>query len=147
MGDYNKQDPPYDFDIGAGISGINAAYRIHPSFQASAMQISNCDIRWVEPGFSSDIQVFDPIPICSRLEGYYDYHQPLSARIPGLKNFGELTIHPQFWAESCDYSGKRVVIIGSGATAITLLRKLAERAAKVTMLQRNPSYIVSFSTK
>ncbi|KAE9366831.1 monooxygenase flavin-binding family protein-like protein [Stipitochalara longipes BDJ] len=75
--------------------------------------------------------------------GYYDYDEPLQATIPGLNKFQGQVIHPQFWPEDLDYSGKNVVIIGSGATAITLLPNIAEKAAKVTMLQRSPSYIMA----
>ena len=75
--------------------------------------------------------------------GYYDYNTPLKANIPGIDNFQGKTIHPQFWPEDYDYSGKKIVIIGSGATAITLLPNLAEKAGKVTILQRSPSYIMA----
>lgn len=75
--------------------------------------------------------------------GYYDYNEALPAKIPGLENFQGQVIHPQFWPEDLDYKGKNVVIIGSGATAITLLPNLAKEAAHVTMLQRSPSYIIS----
>jgi cation diffusion facilitator CzcD-associated flavoprotein CzcO len=76
--------------------------------------------------------------------GYYDYHEPLQADIPGLKdNFCGTIVHPQFWPKDLDYAGKRVVIIGSGATAITLLPNLAKKASHVTMLQRSPTYIMS----
>ncbi|TAQ91184.1 hypothetical protein B7494_g563 [Chlorociboria aeruginascens] len=75
--------------------------------------------------------------------GYYDYNQPLQANIPGLENFQGKIIHPQFWPEDLDYTGKKMVVIGSGATAVTLIPILAEKAAKVTMLQRSPSYIIS----
>ncbi|KAH8423242.1 flavin-containing monooxygenase [Aspergillus melleus] len=75
--------------------------------------------------------------------GYYDYHQPLASQIPGLEKFTGRVIHPQFWPEDFDCTDRKVVIIGSGATAITLIPKLAEKAEKVTMLQRSPSYIMS----
>lgn len=74
--------------------------------------------------------------------GYYDYKTPLRAEIPGLSNFKGTVVHPQFWPEDLDYSGKRVVIIGSGATTVTILPVLAKTAAKVTMLQRSPSYVM-----
>lgn len=79
--------------------------------------------------------------------GYYDYNEPLDAKIPGLDDFQGQTIHPQFWPEDLDYSDKKVVIIGSGATAVTLLPVLAEKAAKVTMLQRSPTYIMSLPNR
>lgn len=75
--------------------------------------------------------------------GYYNYDEALPAKIPGIENFQGTTIHPQFWPEDLDYAGKNVVIIGSGATAVTLLPNLAKEAAHVTMLQRSPSYILS----
>lgn len=75
--------------------------------------------------------------------GYYDYDEPLSATIPGLDRFKGDVVHPQFWPANLDYTNRRIVIIGSGATAITLLPSLADRAAHVVMLQRSPSYIVN----
>jgi cation diffusion facilitator CzcD-associated flavoprotein CzcO len=75
--------------------------------------------------------------------GYYDYNEPLKVTIPGINKFQGQVIHPQFWPEDLDYTGNNVVIIGSGATAVTLLPSLAETAAKVTMLQRSPSYIMA----
>lgn len=75
--------------------------------------------------------------------GYYNYEKPLEADIPGLDNFKGKVVHPQFWPTYLDYAGKKIIIIGSGATAITLLPALAEKAANVTMLQRSPSYILA----
>jgi cation diffusion facilitator CzcD-associated flavoprotein CzcO len=75
--------------------------------------------------------------------GYYRYDTGYTPEFPGLERFDGEVVHPQFWGEDVDYSGKRVVVIGSGATAVTLIPALAERAAHVTMLQRSPSYIIS----
>ena len=75
--------------------------------------------------------------------GYYDYENPLSATIPGLENFSGTTIHPQFWPEKLDYTNKHVVVIGSGATAITIVPNVAKTAARTTMLQRSPSFVVA----
>ncbi|KFY13426.1 hypothetical protein V492_03286 [Pseudogymnoascus sp. VKM F-4246] len=75
--------------------------------------------------------------------GYYDYSEPLKTTIPGLDNFKGQLVHPQAWPEKLDYTGKKMVIIGSGATAITLLPVLAQKAARVTMLQRSPTYLLS----
>ncbi len=75
--------------------------------------------------------------------GYYSYEKALPAEIPGIDRFGGEVVHPQFWDDSISYEGKKVVIIGSGATAVTLVPALAEKAASVTMLQRSPSYIFS----
>ncbi|KAF2399641.1 FAD/NAD(P)-binding domain-containing protein [Trichodelitschia bisporula] len=75
--------------------------------------------------------------------GYYDYEKPLDVFIPGIESFKGPVIHPQFWPEDLDYENKQVVIIGSGATAVTLLPNVAKKAAHVTMLQRSPSYVMS----
>jgi len=63
--------------------------------------------------------------------------------LPGIENFGGEVAHPQHWPESLDYTGKRVVVIGSGATAISMIPTVAAKAAHVTMLQRSPSYLFS----
>ncbi|KAF3766488.1 FAD/NAD(P)-binding domain-containing protein [Cryphonectria parasitica EP155] len=74
--------------------------------------------------------------------GYYDYQTPLQAAIPGISSFQGEVVHPQFWPADLDYANKRVVIIGSGATTITILPVLARTAAHVTMLQRSPGYVM-----
>lgn len=78
--------------------------------------------------------------LCS---GYYDYAEGHAPRFPGSEQFQGRIVHPQHWPEDLDYAGKNVVVIGSGATAVTLVPAMAERAAHVTMLQRSPTYIVS----
>ncbi|MCM3874035.1 MAG: NAD(P)/FAD-dependent oxidoreductase [Pyrinomonadaceae bacterium] len=75
--------------------------------------------------------------------GYYDYEAGYTPEWPGIERFGGQIVHPQKWPEALDYEGKRVVVIGSGATAVTLVPAMAERAAHVTMLQRSPTYVVS----
>jgi cation diffusion facilitator CzcD-associated flavoprotein CzcO len=75
--------------------------------------------------------------------GYYNYDEGYSPDFPGIEQFGGTVVHPQHWPEDLDYTGKNVVVIGSGATAVTLLPSMSERAAKVTMLQRSPTYLVS----
>lgn len=75
--------------------------------------------------------------------GYYDYDESLQTVIPGIDNFKGKVIHPQFWPEDLDYSNKNVVIIGSGATTVTLVPAMAKEAEHVTMLQRSPSYLLS----
>jgi cation diffusion facilitator CzcD-associated flavoprotein CzcO len=79
--------------------------------------------------------------------GYYRYDEGFSPRFEGQERFGGQIVHPQHWDESLDYAGKRVVVIGSGATAITLVPAMAEKAAHVTMLQRSPSYVVSLPSE
>jgi cation diffusion facilitator CzcD-associated flavoprotein CzcO len=75
--------------------------------------------------------------------GYYNYDEPYSPEFPGIEQFGGDVVHPQYWPESFDYADKRVVVIGSGATAISLIPALAQKAAQVTMLQRSPTYMMS----
>ncbi|AUX39852.1 FAD-containing monooxygenase EthA [Sorangium cellulosum] len=78
--------------------------------------------------------------VCS---GYYRYESGHTPIFPGREDFQGLLVHPQVWPEDLDYRGKRVVVIGSGATAVTLVPAMAAEAAHVTMLQRSPTYIVS----
>ncbi len=75
--------------------------------------------------------------------GYYRYSAGHTPEFPGASRFTGRIVHPQAWPEDLDYAGKRVVIIGSGATAVTLLPAMAKTAGRVTMLQRSPTYIVS----
>ncbi len=75
--------------------------------------------------------------------GYYDYDNPYTPELPGRARFRGAMIHPQHWHRDLDYSGKRIVVIGSGATAVTLVPALTDKAAHVTMLQRSPTYILS----
>jgi cation diffusion facilitator CzcD-associated flavoprotein CzcO len=79
--------------------------------------------------------------------GYYDYDTPLQTSIPGIDSFKGQVLHPQFWPQDLDYTDKNIAVIGSGATAITLIPALAEKAKKVTMVQRSPSYILSLPNR
>jgi monooxygenase len=75
--------------------------------------------------------------------GYYRYDEPYAPAFPGADTFEGTIVHPQLWPEDLDYRGKKVVVIGSGATAVTLVPAMAGTAGHVTMLQRSPSYILS----
>ena len=75
--------------------------------------------------------------------GYYNYDRGYTPKFLGRDRFKGNIVHPQQWHEDLDYKGKKVIVIGSGATAVTLVPEMAKDAAKVTMLQRSPSYIVS----
>ena len=75
--------------------------------------------------------------------GYYSHDEAHVPELPGLDAFEGEVVHPQFWGEDVDHADKRVVIVGSGATAVTLLPSLAEQAAHVTMLQRSPGYVLT----
>lgn len=78
--------------------------------------------------------------LCS---GYYSYDEAYRPRFPGEDTFRGRIVQPQFWPADLDWTGQRVVVVGSGATAVTLVPSMAPRAAHVTMLQRSPTYIVN----
>ena len=96
----------------------------------------------VEDGYTAKIRVIECRWLFSA-GGYYRYDQGFSPRFEGSEHFKGQIIHPQHWPEQLDYTGKRVVVIGSGATAVTLIPAMADKAASVTMLQRTPSYIIN----
>src|ERR1700723_496047 len=75
--------------------------------------------------------------------GYYKYEEGYTPEFSGTRDFAGRIVHPQKWPEDIDYAGKRVVVIGSGATAVTLVPEMAKSAAHVTMLQRSPTYVLS----
>lgn len=106
---------------------------------------SSTDARWtVEAVRGPDQEVVSVT--CNFLcmcTGYYDYEQGYTPDLPGIERFIGRIVHPQLWPEDLDYTGKQVVVIGSGATAITLVPAMAEQAAHITMLQRSPTYIVA----
>ena len=105
---------------------------------------SSEDCRWtvlVRRSDGSRVELTcDFLFMCS---GYYDYAAGYTPDLPGIERFAGRVVHPQKWTEDIEYAGKRVVVIGSGATAVTLVPELAKQAAHVTMLQRSPSYIFS----
>jgi cation diffusion facilitator CzcD-associated flavoprotein CzcO len=75
--------------------------------------------------------------------GYYNYDEPYTPAFPGIENFAGQVVHPQLWPDDFDYAGKRLVVIGSGATAVSMIPSLTDKAEHVTMLQRTPSYMIS----
>jgi monooxygenase len=106
---------------------------------------SSHDARWTIEAQRADTQETVQLTcgfllMCS---GYYRYDEGYAPEFPGAERFAGQIIHPQHWDDEVDHDAKRVVVIGSGATAVTLVPALAETAAHVTMLQRSPSYVVS----
>ena len=79
--------------------------------------------------------------------GYYDYREAFTPQFEGTERFRGRIVHPQFWTDDIEYTGRRVIVIGSGATAFTLVPSMAGQAAHVTMLQRSPSYVISLPQK
>lgn len=108
-------------------------------------EYASADARWTVYATRTDTQ--EPVSIsCGFLlvcTGYYNYEHGYTPDFPGIERFAGQVVHPQQWPEDLDYAGRRVVIIGSGATAVTLVPAMAKTAAHVTMLQRSPTYIVS----
>jgi len=105
---------------------------------------SSADARWL-------VDIAGKPPIACRFlylcSGYYNYESGYSPAFPGRERFAGQIVHPQHWTDDIAYAGKRVVVIGSGATAVTLVPELAKQAAHVTMLQRSPTYIISLPSR
>ncbi|HEX7441149.1 MAG TPA: NAD(P)/FAD-dependent oxidoreductase [Caldimonas sp.] len=110
---------------------------------------SSVDARWTveaERGATNEIVLLtcDFLFMCS---GYYRYAEGYTPEFAGSERFTGRIVHPQKWTDDVDYAGKRVVVIGSGATAVTLVPELAKKAAHVTMLQRSPTYVVALPSE
>jgi len=126
----------------ADAEGVRSKIRFNQRVVAASW--STPDARWtvtIEHGDGERSQL-----TCSFLfgcTGYYRYDRGYLPDFPGMDEYGGTLVHPQQWPEDLDVTGKRVVVIGSGATAITLIPSLAETAAHVTMLQRSPTWIAS----
>jgi cation diffusion facilitator CzcD-associated flavoprotein CzcO len=101
------------------------------------------DARWTVAVEGPDGPVDFTCNFLFMCSGYYNYATGHAPEWPGKEHFSGRVVHPQFWPDDLDYAGKRVVVIGSGATAVTLVPAMAQTAAQVTMLQRSPTYVVS----
>jgi len=126
----------------AAMYGIDKHIRLNQKVVSADW--SNADNRWtlqIESNGTSSTLTCTSLFLCS---GYYNYEQGYAPSFPGSSDFTGPIIHPQHWPEDLNYAGKNIVVIGSGATAVTLVPALANSGAKhVTMLQRSPTYIVS----
>jgi monooxygenase len=123
--------------------GVEEKIRFH--HQVLSADWSSADARWTVTARRTDTGetvelTCSWLSVCS---GYYRYDEGFRPEFPGEQRFAGELIHPQHWPEDFDATGKRIVVIGSGATAVTLVPNLATDAAHVTMLQRTPSYIMS----
>jgi cation diffusion facilitator CzcD-associated flavoprotein CzcO len=128
-------------------SGIERHIRLQ--HRVVAAEWSSADARWTVEAERTDTGETVTLT-CGFLfvnSGYYRYDEGYTPEFTGLDRFEGEVIHPQHWPEDLDYAGRRVVVIGSGATAMTLVPAMAERAAKVTMLQRSPTYVISMPGK
>jgi cation diffusion facilitator CzcD-associated flavoprotein CzcO len=104
---------------------------------------SSKDARWTVTVRTKDGEKTLTASFLIMCSGYYDYDGGYTPELAGIERFRGRVVHPQKWTDDIDYQGKRVVVIGSGATAVTLVPELAKKAEHVVMLQRSPTYIVS----
>ncbi|TFI58526.1 NAD(P)/FAD-dependent oxidoreductase [Sphingomonas parva] len=117
--------------------------RIHFGHRVIRADWSSADARWtVEAEADGAVRRFTCgfLYLCT---GYYDYDRGFRPRWPGEEAFAGRIVHPQFWPDDLDHDGRRVAVIGSGATAVTLVPAMAAQAAHVAMVQRSPTYVVS----
>ena len=117
--------------------------RIRYRHQVVAAEWSTADRQWTVTAETPEGSKTFTASFLWSCSGYYDYEGGHSPVFPGLEDFEGTFVHPQHWPEDLDYTGKKVVVVGSGATAVTLVPSMAERAEHITMLQRTPSYILS----
>ena len=124
-------------------NGLDDKIRYHHKVVAAAW--SSAESRWTVDVERTDtgerLQLTAGWVFCAG--GYYRYDEGFTPVFPGRDRFGGRIVHPQEWPDDLDYAGKRVVVIGSGATAVTLVPAMADTAGHVTMLQRTPTYILS----
>ncbi|MBU3067761.1 NAD(P)/FAD-dependent oxidoreductase [Nocardia sp. NEAU-G5] len=125
----------------AAESGIDRY--IHVGHRVVRAEWSSESARWTvaaRHGAETVTVTCDFLYVCS---GYYHYDAGHTPQFPGIERFGGTVCHPQAWPQDLDYAGKKVVVIGSGATAVSLVPAMADQAAHVTMLQRSPTYILA----
>jgi monooxygenase len=118
--------------------------KIRFGHQVTRASWSSRDAAWTVDATGPDGQTVQlACNFLSMCSGYYDYAEGYMPGWPGMERYQGRIVHPQGWPEDLDYEGKRVIVIGSGATAVTLVPALARSAVHVTMLQRSPTYIVA----
>ncbi|WP_433280361.1 flavin-containing monooxygenase [Micromonospora sp. CA-244673] len=127
--------------------GVQQHIRFH--HRALRAEWDSATARWTVHAHRDDTGE-DVVLTCGFLftnSGYYRYDEGYTPEFPGVERYAGRLVHPQHWPEDLDYAGKRVVVIGSGATAVTLVPAMAERAGHVTMLQRSPTYVISLPSR
>ncbi|HEY4145047.1 NAD(P)/FAD-dependent oxidoreductase [Pinirhizobacter sp.] len=119
--------------------------KIHCGLRVQRAEWSSADGAWTLHALheaTGELQVFEARYLVS-CTGYYDYDAGYQPSFPGQEHFTGTIVHPQHWPSDLNYAGKNVVVVGSGATAVTIVPAMTDKAAHVTMLQRSPSYIIS----
>lgn len=117
-------------------NGIEA--RIRYGQQVTRAEWSSEDATWTIQTGTGERYICNFLLLCA---GYYSYKEGYSPEFKGRERFNGTIVHPQAWPDELDYAGKQIVVIGSGATAVTLIPELAKEAAHVVMLQRSPTYM------
>jgi monooxygenase len=122
--------------------------RIHHGQRVLRMEWSTSHARWTVTAATADGEVRHRARFVYLATGYYDYESGHEIELPGRDEFAGEVVHPQHWPEGMPVRGRRVVVVGSGATAISLVPALVDRgASSVTMLQRSPGYVVSLPAR
>ena len=129
----------------ASDNGIDKHIRYHHQVKRAAW--SSADARWTVEAECAGAVVRFTCNFLFMCGGYYSYAGGYTPEFAGAESFAGKIVHPQQWPEDLDYKAKKVVVIGSGATAVTLVPEMAKTAAHVTMLQRSPTYVVSRSAE
>jgi cation diffusion facilitator CzcD-associated flavoprotein CzcO len=119
------------------------ANRIHLGVRVVSAGWSSASARWTVVVEAAGVRRSVSCGYLFVCAGYYRYSAGYEADLPGLGDFRGTVVHPQHWPEDLDYAGKRVLVVGSGATAMTIVPAMAATAARVTMLQRSPTYVVA----
>ncbi|MEM9865042.1 MAG: NAD(P)/FAD-dependent oxidoreductase, partial [Myxococcota bacterium] len=122
-------------------SGIDKRIRYH--HRVVRAEWSTADARWTVHAEREGEPVVFTADFLYNCSGYYRYDKGYTPDFPGMDSFEGTIVHPQLWPEDLDYRDKRVVVIGSGATAVTLIPSMASDTAHITMLQRSPTYIAT----
>jgi monooxygenase len=122
-------------------AGIDRHIRFH--HRVTEASFDSGTARWTVTAETPDGPRTFTAPMLLMAAGYYSYENPYNPPIPGEEGFSGTLFHAQHWPQDLDHAGKRVVVIGSGATAVTIVPVVAETAAHVTMLQRSPTWMVS----
>ena len=140
-------DAPRILDyLNEAIADDDLTDRIRFHRRAVAADWSTADQAWHVTVAATDDESAKPEIVKARWifagTGYYNYDEGFTPEFPGRDRFTGTVVHPQHWPEDMDFTGKKVVVIGSGATAVTLVPSLAEQAGHVTMLQRTPTYVI-----
>jgi monooxygenase len=125
-----------------GITG-----RIHHGHRVVRMAWSSAERSWTVVAATPGGEVRHRARFVYLATGYYDYESGHEVELPGRDQFSGEVVHPQHWPEGMPVRGRRVVVLGSGATAVTLVPALAAEGAAVTMLQRSPGYVVALPSR